>query len=157
MFHLFSFSCFYPLCPTAPCNSKEKYHYKKACEKWDFSHYTAYSSKRFLLLQTTVLERKKNVWTKNKTIKLEGEQNPTSAGYYASPKLILLFFGVSVIPVQQWYQQINYNVQNNIFFFLIKTRTFTMHQLQLCMYKSYRVKACQCRHLGSRGTRTRTL
>lgn len=73
----------------------------------------------FLLLQSTnkkyKLKKLKGESEKKNPKKQQKNQKP-SAGYYASPKLILLFFGVSVIPVQHWNQQINYNVQNNIFF-----------------------------------------
>lgn len=80
----------------------------------------------FLLLQSTnkkyKLKKLKGESEKNKQTTKTKNQKP-SAGYYASPKLILLFFGVSVIPVQHWNQQINYNVQNNIFFLVIKNYT----------------------------------
>ena len=38
------------------------------------------------------------------------------------------------------------------FFFVIKTTQHSQASVQLHIYKSYRAKACQCRHLGSQGT-----
>lgn len=103
---------------------------QKACEKGTF-HITQLIQVNvfFFFYRPQLKKEKKKKWTKKINIKLKKQNKtkkpPTSAGHYVSPKPILLFFGVSVISIQQLYQQINYNVQNNIFlfvFFVIKTQ-----------------------------------
>lgn len=64
-----------------------------------FSHFTAYPGRWFHLLQSTDLRKVQHKFAK------KNKNDQTSVGLFTSPKLILLllllilFFGVSVIPV----------------------------------------------------------
>lgn len=64
----------------------------------DFSHYTAFSSKR---LDHSLKKRRRREKKVSQKIKINLETNPYQQGTMHHQKPILLFFGVSVISVQQ--------------------------------------------------------
>ena len=138
---------------------------KKACEKGTFHITQLIQVNVFFFFYRPQLKnwKKKKVnlkmQPKEKKKNLKKQTNKkTSAGYYASPKLILLFFGVPVnssttlIPANKLQCTKRHFFFFFFSFFLIKTTQHSQVSVQLHIYKSYRAKACQCRHLGSQGT-----